>query len=405
MKTPASVLTVLIAILSAGPALAQSVSTEGLSVGSTLTQLLTPVAAGPAAEAIAAATALEVNTAPFGTSSGGFVFKLDPSTGLRVRTAPTFGPSFAERALTAGEGKVTVAVSLIAASYDKLNKLPLKTMEVSSVTAPTPTVSRTGSASLVLSSETLVVSGAVGATDKLDIAVAVPFVKVKLDGISWVENGVGDLLLRANGAAESSGLGDLGVSVKLRLLSFGEGPPDPGGVAFLLASRLPTGNRENLRGLGITRVLGSVLFSAGKGKFRPHANGGFEWWEKGLTIVTGFRRESSVEARHMVQYVAGFEYEAGPKVTLLVDFLGRHVLGGGRTAEVAQDLPPGNPFGATSLSSVMALPEDIQKLALAPGLKWNLKGSFVLAFNTLIPVRDTGLYDRFTPVVGLDWTF
>ena len=36
--------------------------------------------------------------------------------------------------------------------------------------------------------------------------------------------------------------------------------------------------------------MGSVLFSSGKGKIRPHANGGFEWWEKGLVVFRNHSR-------------------------------------------------------------------------------------------------------------------
>ena len=91
------------------------------------------VGSAAAGEAIGLATALEVATTPFGTSSAGFVFKLDPATGLRVRTATTFGPSFAERALTSGEGKVSASVSLISASYQKLGDLSLEQLRLGSV--------------------------------------------------------------------------------------------------------------------------------------------------------------------------------------------------------------------------------------------------------------------------------
>ena len=60
---------------------------------------------------------------------------------------------------------------------------------------------------------------------------------------------------------------------KLRVAKFGEGQPDPGGIALMLTTRLPTGNRENFRGLGITRVQGMVIASGGIGKFRPHGSG------------------------------------------------------------------------------------------------------------------------------------
>ena len=210
------------------------------------------------------------------------------------------------------------------------------------------------------------------------------------ESLAWSEDGIG------------SGLGDVAVSAKYRFLKFGEGQPDPGGLAFLLTSRLPTGSRENFRGLGITRVLGSVLVSSGTGRLRPHANAGFEWWEKGLGVPSF--PQGSAEARHQIQYAAGIEFEAGPKLTLLVDFLGRHILNGGRIEERTFDVPP-NPFNVTTLETLVATSQDIQKLTLAPGMKWNLKGSFVASLNALIPIRDNGLHDRFTPVVGLDWTF
>jgi len=400
----ATVLWALAVLLCGAPARAQSTTTEGLTLRDTLSQMLTPVGSAPVGDAIAAATSLEVATAPFGTSSGGFVYKLDPSTGLRVRTAPTFGPSFAERALTAGEGKMSIAANLTVAGYDNLNKLPLSRMELGTTTANNAEATRHGLASLVLSSETLVLNGAIGATDNLDIALAVPFVKVKLDGISWVENGLGTVILRAEGAGESSGLGDIGVGAKLRVAKFGEGPPDPGGIALMLMARLPTGSRDNFRGLGITRVLGNFIISSGKGKFRPHGNVGFEWWEKGLVIKSGFTGNERVEARHQIQYAIGMEYEAGPKMTLLADVLGRHILGSGEVGFQTIQAPP-NAFGVTSITSALTTRDGIQKLTLAPGIKWNLKGSFVLAFNSLIPLYDNGLHDKFTPVVGLDWTF
>ena len=191
-----------------------------------------------------------------------------------------------------------------------------------------------------------------------------------------------------------------------RLAKFGEEQPDPGGVALMLTTKLPTGNRENFRGLGITRVLGSVLVSAGKGKLRPHGNVGFEWWEKGLEVDTDFTGEHRVGARHQAQFAAGLEFEAGPKMTFLADILGRKILGGGQVRIQGVPVPPElSDAGITSLTMAVATAKGIQKLTLAPGFKWNLKGSFVFAGNALIPLFDNGLHDKFTPVVGIDWTF
>src|SRR5215216_7897725 len=91
---------------------AQKITTvEGLTLEQTLVHLTNPLGARPIGESIGLATAIEIGTAPFGTSSGGFVFKLDPTTGLLTRTTTTFGPSFTDRALTAGEGQVSVGAT------------------------------------------------------------------------------------------------------------------------------------------------------------------------------------------------------------------------------------------------------------------------------------------------------
>jgi hypothetical protein len=75
------------------PALAQKVTiVPDLTGQQVLSQLANT---GTVGEAIALTTVLEIGTQPFGSSSGGFIFKLDPTTGLLARTATTFGPVIA----------------------------------------------------------------------------------------------------------------------------------------------------------------------------------------------------------------------------------------------------------------------------------------------------------------------
>src|SRR5690606_35559287 len=53
----------------------------------------------------------QLATFPIGTSSGGFSFTFDPALGTFERTTQSFGPAFAERALTNGQGKFTFGVN------------------------------------------------------------------------------------------------------------------------------------------------------------------------------------------------------------------------------------------------------------------------------------------------------
>jgi hypothetical protein len=386
----------------------------------TILSLLPQVAgSGQVGDFLRVATALEVATTPFGTSSGAFVFQLDPATGLEVRTASTFGPSFAERAITAGAGQVSVAVNLIAATYDKLGDLDLDEMQLADSESNVAELRQRGLMSLVLRSETTVIQGVIGASDKLDLGVVVPIVKVRLNGRAWVQNAVvrrqadgttsPDILSLIAGRGTASGLGDVGFSAKYRFLRFGGAPPpdaplepDPGGLAVLASVRLPTGSRESLRGLGVTRAMASLIASAGQRRFRPHANAGFEWWDKAVDIKSPL--DPTVRLRHQVQYAAGVEFEASPKFTLLVDVMGRHVLGGGEVAfkTVTQGIVDPR---VTAVNYAVATDNNIRKLSLVPGFKWNLKGKMLLSFSGITSLSDNGLHDLFTPVVGLDITF
>ena len=400
------IFSVLTWLVSCPEASAQAVTEiSGLSLSDTLTRLTAPVGSPAAGEAIGLATALEVATTPFGTSSAGFAFRLDPATGLRVRTATTFGPSFAERALTSGEGKVSGSVSLISASYQKLGDLSLEELRLGSAESAVPAVARVGTMNLDMSSTTLVLGGTVGVTDGLDVGVSVPMVKVQLSGVSTLVSGAGSEILTAQGGGTASGVGDIAAMMKYRLLSFGDTQPDPGGLALLGIMRLPTGDKENLRGLGVTRTLVALVYSSGQGRFRPHVNGGFEVWSDGVDLIVSFDpRRPTIEARHQVQFAGGFEYEATPKMTLLIDVLGRHILGAGKVGY--QTRPPTTQIGGvTSLESMVAMPEGIRKYTLAPGLKLNVKGNMLVALNVLTTLYDSGLHAPIVPVIGVDLTF
>jgi len=376
-------------------------TTPTLSLADTLTALTKPVGTSHLGDALSLATELAIGTAPFGASSGGFLIKLDPNTGLQVRTATTFGPSFAERALTSGEGKVSVGVNFASATYDRLNKLHIDGMQVLNV-AGTSAAARTGNTDLEITTKTVVASARMGVTDKFDIGVFVPFVTTEVKGTSTLVNSSGQITLFAQGDAKSSGLGDIAGLAKYRFYSFGTGQPDPGGLAVMVTMRLPTGDKDNLRGLDVTRTAVSFIASGGRGRFRPHGNVGYGYWSKGVSVLSDYAVNGSVEARHQFEYAAGLELEAAPKLTLLVDLLGGSILGGGK---VDMATVPNTIAGASSTQALVALPEGIRRMSLAPGLKVNLKGKMLLSLNALVALTDGGMWTRVIPVAGIDLTF
>lgn len=375
----------------ATPAFAQKVTTvSGLTGQQVLSQMSDGAAPG-VGEAIAVTTALELATEPLPASSGGFIFKLDPSTGLLARTTTTFGPSFTERALTSGDGNVSIGANFSSTTFNAFSgfdrsSLPLTSIKSTGVTA-------TGS--YKLTERSLNISGIVGVTDNVDVAVVVPLDSLKIAGSSSVFNasGVDTRLAQTNGVF--SGLGDVSALAKIRVYRFsGTGITDPGGAALLVNVRLPTGSRENLRGLGITRALVGGVFSMDKGRIRPHANGGFEFWSKGLSLSQPGAQDVTI--RNQLQYAGGIEIEAAPKVTVIVDYLGQHIFGGGQLGVVTETSSSGLATDALAL-----LPNGIDKMYLAPGLKVNLKSKMLLSLNALVTMKNDGLHSRVTPFIGL----
>ena len=55
---------------------------------------------------------------------------------LKVRKATTFGPAFAERAMTSGEGSVAMGASFRSTTYTDLGNLKIDNLQLSSVSTP-----------------------------------------------------------------------------------------------------------------------------------------------------------------------------------------------------------------------------------------------------------------------------
>lgn len=376
-----------------------STSIPELKASEAIRQAIRPVGLPFGGDAIDLGAQLAIATLPFGVSSGGFQVTLNSSTGLQTRTATTFGPSFAERAITSGEGVITAGASIMASSFDRLGSDAFGGLKLRSLTAPAAKDARLSQSNLTLTSTSVVISARMGITDSLDAGVSVPITSVKVGGSTSMVDGAGNYLVYASATGASKGLGDVLGLAKFRFYSFGSGQPDPGGLAAMISLRLPTGSRDELRGLGVTRTQVSLIASSGRGRFRPHANAGYEFWSKGVTIGSDSAPGATVTAKNQFQYAAGFEYEAAPRASVSVDLHGGQIYGAGKIGYAT------GTSGTSSTQSIVALPEGITRATLVPGVKVNLKGKLLLTVSSLIALKDTGLHARFTTVAGLDVTF
>ena len=404
------------ALLAAGGALAPAAAQEvpspcpGALASTTLDARVRYVAclAGSAAagEVLSRSIGLEVATAPFGSTSGGFTFTFDPTLRTFFRSATTFGPAFSERATTSGRGRFSGGANMLRRGYDSLAGQDLDNLEVARLRgAGAPAESTTLSVDVV--SETVAFFGHVGITNNFDVGAAVPFVRLRLSGLARAFPPGGGELPSESVLAESSGISDVALVGKYQLwrsASAGGATPTAG-IAALGVVRLPTGEEENLRGLGMTRVAMSLVASGALGRVSPHVNVGYEWWSKGIDIPADFLTDATVQARNQILYSGGLELEVNPLLTANVDVLGRFVRGAGKIAprEFQYD-PAANEFGVSS-ARVLVAQGGLNTLTLAPGVKWNLWQGALLSLHTLIGLTSGGLKDQITPVVGIDWAF
>lgn len=324
-----------------------------------------------------------IATLPVSTSSSGFTYRLNPTLGTVERASETFGPFFVERALTSGAGQASLGFTFQFASFRSLDGRDLKDGHFVTVARqfrdePAPFDVQT--LTLDLETRTATFFGNVGLTDRVDVGVAVPVVRLDINGTRDITYR-GQALLQARARAETLGLADIAVRSKVRLTGDG-----PGAVSAGVEVRLPTGKEENLLGAGdmALRLLG--MASAEAGRTSVHGN---------FTFGTGgIGRE--------VSYGGAVAVAATPQFTIVGEVLARRIAGVQRTIEVIAPQPD-----IEEVNTMRLLPGGVdQTTAFAvTGFKWNVAGTWLLHGHVLWPITDTGLTARFTPTIAVDYSF
>src|SRR5688572_13661740 len=72
----------------------------------------------------------QLSTFPIGSSSGGFTYTFNPSLGTFSRSSESFGPLFAERALTIGHARGSLGVGFQRSTYDTFEGKNLRKRDI-----------------------------------------------------------------------------------------------------------------------------------------------------------------------------------------------------------------------------------------------------------------------------------
>jgi hypothetical protein len=399
--------------------------------------------------------ASQLATFPLGSSSGGFTYTFDPTLGVYNRSAESFGPLFAERAITAGKGKVNFGINYQRAQYDSFEGLDLQGGDFS-INLTHKDIDLSGdhiteffegdvigaNYHIDLTSETGVLFGTYGVSDRLDVGVAIPVVRLDMNVRIRTEinrlatapitllsfhrfspaNRIAgtDRIADFNVSGTASGLGDIVVRGKYNLKQ-----TENGGLAIGVDLRLPTGDEDDLLGSGATQTKIFLIASAPATKFSPHANIGYTM-SNGASTAIG-------EIPNEIDYTLGFDAALGGHVTLNMDLIGRTLLDANRIIRVDKefefqagctdadliggtncdpsDPTFGNPItGNSDIQSVfrdeyITESGDLNILVGAVGVKVNIWGELLLSATALFGIGERGLQSDITPVFGLDYTF
>jgi hypothetical protein len=325
---------------------------------------------------------VEMTTFPVTTASGGFSYRFDPALGTLERVSQGFGPFFVDRAEMAGRGHASLSVTYRSAMYKALDGRALREGFVTNSNRfrDEPGSFDVDLLSLNMRADTVTVFANYGLSNRMDVAVAVPVVRIGIDGERTnTYRGTSRVQARAN--AESAGFGDIPVRTKIQIVN-----AQPAQMSGALEVQLPTGDPDNLRGTGRAGFKGALLVSARKGAFEGHANGGVS--------VGGLARQTFA--------AVALTMAIGPRITLSSEALLRRVAGSGVIREISEPHPL---FAGVDTTRLLPSNDGTSTATLVAGVRWNVAGTWLVNAYALFPATDAGLTARVSPALSIDYSF
>ncbi|MGH9399295.1 MAG: hypothetical protein ACRD00_02930 [Thermoanaerobaculia bacterium] len=363
----------------------------------------------------------QLSSFPLASSGGGFTYRFDPDLGVLVRTTDSFGPVYTERADTIGKGRFDFGMNYSAFTFDTIDGLSLRDGDLRLVFthAPVPNFVAgdviTSDLRLKLTTNTTAFVLNYGLFDAVDVGVVVPLVKVDMQTQSTAQiqrlatglccttihlfvGGGSTETFSQSGSA--SGLGDILARTKFRILR-----GSAGALAVLANVRVPTGEERDLLGSGTTQATGALVGSLRFPPVSVHGNAGYTWAaeKNGVKVVPD-----------QIVYNFGLDVAVHPRLTLVGELVGRVVLNTQRvltenhtyTADRASaDQSSFTPYSQDFPRLVVAPQSNQNRLSCSVGLRINPVGNLLVTLNGLFPLDSNGLQDKFTPLIGIDYSF
>ena len=336
-------------------------------------------AAEAARDTITRALLANFTSIPIASSSGGFVYRLNPELGTVERATESFGTFFVERALTAGQGRASFGVSASGSGFDRLASLELREgiVTVANQFRDEAAPFDLDTLRLRINSSAMTIFGNVGVTDRLEIGAAVPFVRLTVEG-DRTNTYFGDTFTQATATATATGIADIAVRAKYAVVA-----TPSGGFAAAFEARLPTGDEENLLGAGSMLWRYLAIGSIEHGRAALHGNAG---------LVRGAIDE--------INFGGAASFAAHPRMTLSGELLARRVTGLGRISLVSAPHPT-----KAGVDTLRLLADDSAVFisTAVAGVKWNVTRAVVIAGHIARPLTEAGLSAPLSGTISLEY--
>lgn len=352
-----------------------------------------------------------IDEVPIPSGSVSVAYTFDPTLETFVRWERPFSPALSLNARTDGRGILTVGAGYSYVDYKNFNgqdrdeiDLPTALVNTANGQAVTDGSGRPAIDVALLQfrlrQNIFTVSMQYGLLDRLDVGVLIPVLKQSFRGrlvdrffvrnpdgslqpaVLVVDPNTGRIGARADNsrppvknaqsvrlrdfnqfpkqlpfvgfsfADHTDGVGD--VVLRSRVFLGSAGPIDFGGG---LNISLPTGDEDNLLGVGSVRLDPRLLVSTANARFALHTN-------------QAFHADVDERNRDRYDYSVGGEVLVLPWITVLVDQVGRIDVSGSNK---------------------------VKKFDIVPGVKINVYENAVVGFNAIVPLNDEGLRTDFTP--------
>lgn len=319
-------------------------------------------------------------TLPVTTSSGAFVYRLNPLLGTVERATESFGPFFVERATTGGLGAGTFGLTFQHFRFNSLDGHNLRDgsfVTLANRFADEASPFDVDRLTLNIDADVATLHGTVGVHERAEIGFAVPMVRLRATG-SRVNVYRERTFTQAAASATALGVADAIIRGKLTVRS------RMPALAIAADLRLPTGRQEDLLGAGSRALKLSGITSVEQGFVSAHGSAG--WTSGGLTRDLNY---------------AGALAFSTDRFTWSTELIGRATDTLGRIIAVAAPRP-----GLSGVETIRLQPDlsGLQHMVtLAPGLKWNVAGTWVVTASFSVPLTKHGLVTSLAPVTGVDY--